>query len=69
MEEHRLSRHIPLQYAKLASVLFGCLVLLHCVKPTPESIFGDLIDTDVDKAISLAKDRVEWKRNRPSKLC
>ncbi len=35
-------------------------VLLHCVKRTQESIFGDLIDPDVDKAISLAKDRAEW---------
>ncbi len=34
-------------------------VLLNCVKPTPESIFGDLIDPDINGAISLAKDRIE----------
>ncbi len=39
-------------------------VLLNCVKPTPESIFGDLIDSNT--AISLATDRAEWKKNRPS---
>ncbi len=44
-------------------------VLLNCVKPTPKSIFGDLIDLDVNEAISLAKDRIEWKKNRPSKRC
>ncbi len=44
-------------------------VLLNCVKPKPESIFGDLIDLDVNEAISLAKDRIEWKKNRPSKRC
>ncbi len=43
------------------------LVLLKCVKPTPESIFGDLIDTDVQAAISLAKARIKWNKNRPSK--
>ncbi len=31
----------------------------------PLSIFGDLIDKDVNTAISLAKDRIEWKKNRP----
>ncbi len=33
-------------------------VLLNCVKPTLESILGDLIDKDINKAISLAKDRI-----------
>ncbi len=32
--------------------------LLNCVKPILESILGDLIDKDVNKAISLAKDRI-----------
>ncbi len=35
-------------------------VLLNCVKPTPESIFGDQINIDVNAAINLAKDRIEW---------
>ncbi len=41
-------------------------VLLNCVKPTPESIFGDLIDAEMNVAISFAKVRIEWKKNRPS---
>ncbi len=44
-------------------------VLLNCVKPTPESILGDIIDTDVQATISLAKDIIEWNKNRPSKHC
>ncbi len=44
-------------------------ILLNCVKPTPVSIFGGLIDIGVNEAISLAKDRIEWKKNRPSKRC
>ncbi len=44
-------------------------VLLNCVKPTLDSIFGDLTESDVYAAISLAKDRIERKKNRPSKLC
>ncbi len=45
MEEHRLVRR----------------VLLLCVKPTPESIFGDVPDLNVAEAITLSKrkDRVE----------
>ncbi len=36
-------------------------VLLNCVKPTLESIFGGLFDPDVVcAAINLAKDRMEW---------
>ncbi len=44
-------------------------VLLNCVKPTPDSIFGELIDPDVNAAISVAKDKIERKKNRPSKHC
>ncbi len=40
-------------------------VLLRCLKPTPESIFGELIDLDVNEMISLAKDGIEWKRVGP----
>ncbi len=43
-------------------------ILLMRVKSTPESVFGDLIDADVNAAISLAKDRIEWKKNRPIEL-
>ncbi len=38
-------------------------------KPTPESIFGDLIDPDKNAAISLAKYRIEWKKKRLLKRC
>ncbi len=37
-------------------------MLPDCVKPTPKSIFGYLIDPDVDAAIILGKDRIAWKR-------
>ncbi len=35
-------------------------VLFNCVTPTTESSFGDRIDTDVQAAVGLAKDRIEW---------
>ncbi len=35
--------------------------LLNGVKPTQESILGDLNVKDVNTAISLARDRIEWK--------
>ncbi len=41
--------------------------LFNYVKPSPESFFGDVIDPDVNAAISLGKGRMEWKRNRSSK--
>ncbi len=47
MEEHRVTRQ----------------VLLQCVKPAPESLFGDVPDLDVYTAINLAMNRVEWKEN------
>ncbi len=34
-------------------------VLLNCVKPTQESILGDLNGKGVNPAISLARDRIE----------
>ncbi len=34
-------------------------VLLNCVKPTQESILGDLNGKDVNRAISLARDRIK----------
>ncbi len=34
-------------------------VLLNCVKPTSESIFGDLIESDVQAATTFAKDSTE----------
>ncbi len=36
-------------------------VLLNCVKPTQESILGELNAKDVITAVSLARDRIEWK--------
>ncbi len=44
-------------------------VLLNWVKPTQESILGDLNGKDVNTAISLARDRIEWKKLRPSNRC
>ncbi len=44
------------------------LVLLQCVKPAPESLFGDVL-ADVYAAINLAMNRIEWKANTPSKSC
>ncbi len=44
-------------------------VLLQCVKLTPESLFGDVPNLDVYKAINLAMNRVERKANRPSRRC
>ncbi len=44
-------------------------VLLNCVKPTQESILGDLNGKDVNAAIAWAMDRIEWKKLRPSNSC
>ncbi len=52
LEEHRVIRQ----------------VLMNCVKPTPDSIFGDP-DLDSRKAAELAADREKWKILRPSKRC
>ncbi len=51
MEEHRPARQ----------------VLLQCVKPTPESVFGDLPGLEVQVAINVAKNKLEWKRIGPSR--
>ncbi len=48
IEEHRVTRE----------------VLLHCVTPAPESLFGDVSGLDVCTAINLAMNRAEWKDNR-----
>ncbi len=39
-------------------------VVLQCVNPTPESVFGDVPGLEVQVAINLAMNRVEWKRNK-----
>ncbi len=44
-------------------------VLLQCVKPTAESLFGVVPDLNIDKALIIAKNRIEWKNLRPSKRC
>ncbi len=46
MEGHRLTRQ----------------VLLQCLKLTPESILGDVSGLEIQAAINLAKERVEWKK-------
>ncbi len=53
MEVHRLARQ----------------VLLQCAKPTPESVFGDVPRLPFQVAITLANNRVEWKKNRISRRC
>ncbi len=53
VEEHRVTRQ----------------VLLQCVKPATESLFGDVPDLDVYEAINLAMNRLEWKENRPYRSC
>ncbi len=37
-------------------------VLLKCIKPAAESISGDLIESEVPAAMTLAQDRIEWKK-------
>ncbi len=44
-------------------------VLLNCVQPTKESLYGDIPDVDVEKAIESARDREKWKKIRPSQRC
>ncbi len=39
-------------------------VLLICVKPIPESIFGDVPELDVAAAIKVSRERIEWKSRR-----
>ncbi len=43
--------------------------LLQCVKPAAESRFGDIPDLNIDRALKMAKVRIEWRSLRPSKLC
>ncbi len=31
--------------------------------------FGDVPDLNIDKALKIAKNRIEWKNLRPSKRC
>ncbi len=44
-------------------------VLLNCVQPTKESLFGDIPDLDVEKAIENAGGREKWKKIGPSQRC
>ncbi len=39
-------------------------VLLNCV--TKESLYGDIPDLDVERAIEIAQDREKWEKIRPS---
>ncbi len=38
-------------------------VLLNCVQPTKESLYGDIPDLDVEKAIEIARDREKVEEN------
>ncbi len=51
LEEHRVIRQVPMNY----------------VKPTLDSLFGDVPDLDGRKAVELTADREEWKGLRSSK--
>ncbi len=42
------------------------LLLLGCVDPTPHSIFADVPDRKVERALETATTQAEWNRNRPS---
>ncbi len=53
LEEHRVIRQ----------------VLINCVKPTPDSLFGDVPELDSRNAAELAVDRDKWKSLRASKRC
>ncbi len=45
LEEHRVRRR----------------VLMNCVRPTPDSLFGDVPDLDGRNAAEIAKEREKWK--------
>ncbi len=38
-------------------------VLLNCVQPTKKSLYGNIPDVDVERAIEIAQDREKWKKN------
>ncbi len=44
-------------------------LLLNSIKTASESVFYDLINPDVNAAISLEHNRTEWEKNRPSEGC
>ncbi len=39
-------------------------VLMNCVRPTPDSLFGDTPDRDNRKASEITTDREKWKKSR-----
>ncbi len=39
-------------------------ILLNCVKPNAESLFGDISNLDVEKAMEIVHDREEWNKLR-----
>ncbi len=42
---------------------------MNCVRPTTDSLFGDVPDLDSTKAAEIAKHREKWKILRRSKRC
>ncbi len=42
---------------------------MKCVRPNPDSLFGDVPDLDRRKAAEIAKERENWKILRPSMRC
>ncbi len=49
MPEHRLVRQ----------------VLLHCVRPTHETLFADVPNLSIENATNMSKDRKLWSSNQP----
>ncbi len=67
-EGKRLERGIQEAAKRLVNPVIR-QVLMSCVKPTPDSIFGDVPDLDSRKAAELAVGREKWKSLRSSKRC
>ncbi len=44
-------------------------ILLNYVLSTKESIYGDIPDLNVEKAIEIAPEREKWKKIRPLQSC
>ncbi len=42
---------------------------MNFVRPTPDSLFGDVPDLDSRKASEIPKGREKWKSLRSSKRC
>ncbi len=59
----------PLSSALRHGLRWPFQVLTNCVRPTPDSLFGDVPDLYITKASEIETDRENWKRLRPTKRC